>query len=53
MVLKHTWGCTKSSLEGFRGLLGTDVRNSGVFRRFVVGALFGGFLDEIRVYLTQ
>ena len=25
----------------------------GAFRRFVVGALFGGFLDEIRVYLTQ
>ena len=38
---------------GFCGLLWTDARNSGVFRRFVVGALFGGFLSEIRVYLTQ
>ena len=38
---------------GFFGLLWPDVRNSGVFRRFVVEALFGGFLDEIRVYLTQ
>ena len=34
-------------------VLRMDVRNSGAFRRFVVGALFGGFLDEIRVYLTQ
>ena len=25
-----------------------DVRNSGAFRRFVVEALFGGFLDKIR-----
>ena len=38
---------------GFCGLLWPDVRNSGVFRRSVVEALFGGFLDEIKVYLTQ
>lgn len=38
---------------GFCGLLGTDVRNNGVSIRFVAGALFGGFLSEIRVYLTQ
>ncbi len=38
---------------GFYGLLWTDARNSGVFRRSVVEALFGGFLDEIKVCLTQ
>lgn len=38
---------------GFCGLLWTDVRNNGVSIRSVAGALFGGFLSEIRVYLTQ
>ena len=43
----------KKFFGGFCGLLWPDVRNSGAFRRFVVGALFGGFSNEIRVYLTQ
>ena len=43
---------------GFFGLLWPDVRNSGVFRRFVVEALFGGFFrrnkgifDTIKCFL--
>ena len=36
-------GMDKKFSGGFCGLLWPDVRNSGAFRRFVVGALFGGF----------